>query len=333
MSITTTTNYSFKKNSLGHPLRDTFTAANLDMIDAAIHAGVSPLTATYIIVGNSENVATGVEMTGDMTINNAGVTAIGADTVANTMLENMTRGTIKVGGVADAPTDLDAKTDAQILVGDDTDINSVAVSGDVTIDNAGATTIGADKVLNTMLANIARGSIKVGGASDAPTDLDAKGDADILVGDGTDISSVAMSGDVTIDNAGATTIGAGKVDIDETAAALLKGIATLDMSFETGEETETKIYFPFAVEIDKIRSIVMKAIEATNDGTITGANSVGASDNGVVTVAGDSALNVEDSASPTTNVAVAANSYYKLTTAKTNKGGRVLVTLEYTRTA
>lgn len=266
MTIVLTTNYGFKKNDLGHPERDTFTGANLDLIDAAILAGVSPVLSARIIVGNGSNV-----------------------------------------GVA------------------------VAMSGDIGIDNAGVTAIGADKVLNTMLANIARGSVKVGGASNAPTDLDAKTDAQILIGDGADVNSVEVTGDVTIDNAGITAIGAGKVGIAEMAAALLKGIVTLEMSFETDRETATKVYFPFAVEITKIRSIVMKALAATSAGTITCANSVGNSTNGVVTVAAESPLNTEDNASPTTNVAVAADSYYKLTSAKANKGGIVLVTLEYKR--
>jgi hypothetical protein len=79
------------------------------------------------------------------------VTTIGNDKVDNDKLANMTRGTVKVGGAADAPTDLDAKTDGNILIGDGTDVNSVAVSGDVTITNAGVTTIGAEKVLESML--------------------------------------------------------------------------------------------------------------------------------------------------------------------------------------
>ena len=110
-----------------------------------------------------------------------------------------------------------------------------------------------------------------------------------------------------------------------------KGIVTVPLSFETDEQTATKIYFPFAVTINKIRSIVMKAVAGTDDGTITGANSTGDSVNGVVTVAASSALNTEDSASPTTNNEVAADSYYKLTSAKSTAGGKVLVTLEYTR--
>lgn len=112
-----------------------------------------------------------------------------------------------------------------------------------------------------------------------------------------------------------------------------KGIITVHLSFETDEQTATRIYFPFKVTINKIRSIVMLAVAATNDGTITGANSTGASNNGVVTVAAESILDVEDVASPTTNNVVLADGYYQLTSAKVAAGGKVLVTLEYTRTA
>lgn len=73
------------------------------------------------------------------------------DGVTNDKLANMTQGTVKVGGAADAPTDLDASTDGYILIGDGTDVKSVAVSGDITITNAGVTTIGAEKVVESML--------------------------------------------------------------------------------------------------------------------------------------------------------------------------------------
>ena len=86
------------------------------------------------------------------------------------------------------------------------------VSGDATIAAGGALTIANDSVDNNMLANITRGSIKVGGASDAPTDLDAKTDGQILVGDGTDVNSVAVSGDVTLANDGAVTIASNAVE-------------------------------------------------------------------------------------------------------------------------
>ena len=173
--------------------------------------------------------------------------------------------------------------------------------------------------------------------------------AKIIVGDnGGVVGHVDMSGDITIDNLGETSIGADKVtkteiDVDiagsgisqavggelDRDAIVLKGIVTVPLSFETNELTSTKIYFPFAATITKICSIVMLAIEATSDGTITGNN--GSDSSGVVTVEKGAALNVEDSADPVDNNTVAAGEYYMLTTAKADAGGKVLVTLEYTQ--
>jgi hypothetical protein len=78
------------------------------------------------------------------------------------------------------------------------------------------------------MADLAQGSIIVGGASNAPTALDCKGSAKILVGDGTDLKSVAVSGDVTMSAAGAFTIGAKKVTsamLADTADVNAKAIA------------------------------------------------------------------------------------------------------------
>lgn len=87
-----------------------------------------------------------------------------------------------------------------------------AVSGDATIAAGGALTIANDAVTNDKLANITRGYIKVGGAANAPTDLDAKTSGYILVGDGTDIASVAVSGDIALASNGAVTIQANAVE-------------------------------------------------------------------------------------------------------------------------
>jgi len=171
----------------------------------------------YILVGDGTDVAS-VAVSGDVTLAANGAVTIAADAVTNTKLANIARGSVKVGGAENAPTDLNAKTDGYILVGDGTDIASVAVSGDVTLANTGEVTIANDAVSNAKLANIARGSIKVGGADDAPTDLVAKSDGYILVGDGTDVKSVAVSGDIALTNAGATAIGAGKVTTAMLAA-------------------------------------------------------------------------------------------------------------------
>jgi len=78
--------------------------------------------------------------------------ALADDAVTNDKLNSMTRGTVKVGGTSNTPTDLDAKTSGNVLVGDGTDVNSVAISGDITLSSAGVTAIGAGKVTNAMLA-------------------------------------------------------------------------------------------------------------------------------------------------------------------------------------
>ena len=143
-----------------------------------------------------------------------------------------------------------------------------------------------------------------------------------------------MTGTVTatgLDNAdGVLTVAA---KIAHLEAALLKGCTTVPMSFESGEQTTTKIYFPMKVTINKIRGIVMTEIAGDNNGTITCGNLTGASDNGVITAEASDALNTEYSVSPTTNNVVLADGYYYLTSAKSAAGGKVLVSLEWTITA
>ena len=132
------------------------------------------------------------------------------------------------------------------------------------------------------------------------------------------------------DTSGVLTVAA---KIAHLEAALLKGVTTVPMSFETDEQTTTKIYFPMKVTVNKIRGIVMKAIAGTDNGTVTCGNLDGDSENGVITAAASAALNTEYDVSPTTNNVVPANGYYYLTSAKSTAGGKVLVSLEWTVTA
>ena len=120
------------------------------------------------IVLNTAKV-TNATHTGDVT----GATAltIANDAVSNAKLANMTQGTIKVGGGSNAPTDLDAKTSGQILVGDGTDVNSVAVSGDVTLDSTGAVTIADNSVNGNKLTD----NITIAGNLTVTSDLIVNG--------------------------------------------------------------------------------------------------------------------------------------------------------------
>lgn len=110
-----------------------------------------------------------------------------------------------------------------------------------------------------------------------------------------------------------------------------KGSVVLAASFDTGEQGVFRTYFPFPVRLTKIRTRVIKALAATDAGTVTGANSTGASAGGVTTHALSAAFGDEQTATPTTNNTVAADSYYQVTTAKTTVGGKIQVSLEYVR--
>ena len=101
--------------------------------------------------------------------------------------------------------------------------------------------IGDDQVTNAKLANITRGSIKVGGTSDAPTDLDAKTSGYILVGDGTDVNSVAVSGDVTLSSGGAVTIASGAVENGMIAADAVDGTKIADDAIDSEHITDGSV--------------------------------------------------------------------------------------------
>ena len=73
------------------------------------------------------------------------------------------------------------------------------------------TVFGGAADVNVSNLDLAQGSIIVGDSSADGSAVDASTDKQILVGDGTTLASVAMSGDTTISNTGVVAIGAAKV--------------------------------------------------------------------------------------------------------------------------
>ncbi|HRU04322.1 MAG TPA: DUF2190 family protein [Candidatus Brocadiia bacterium] len=140
-----------------------------------------------------------------------------------------------------ANADLTANTgDGEFLIGDGSTVNAVVISGDAAVNNAGALTIANEAVTLAKMADLARGSIIAGQTGDRPAALDAKGDGKILVGDGTDINSVSVSGDASLSNTGALTIAAlavetgmianGAVDGSKLASSSITGAHPADVA-------------------------------------------------------------------------------------------------------
>lgn len=171
------------------------------------------LNSANLFVGNASNLAVGVAMTGDISISNAGVTAIEADKIVNadvnsaaaiaasklsgvttpTSTDTFTNKTFDANGTGNAISNIEnadiaagaaialsklaALTSANIIVGSAGNVaTEVAVTGDVTISNAGVTAIGASKITETMMADDAIGlpEIKAGTAGNLIT-YDASG--------------------------------------------------------------------------------------------------------------------------------------------------------------
>ena len=110
------------------------TAGRIDtaqQVGDSIGVAMAVSDTDIVIIRSHPNYPSGAIDTGD----------IADDAITLAKMDDLAQGSIIVGGAADAPTALDAKTSGQILVGDGTDLKSVAVSGDATLANTGALTL------------------------------------------------------------------------------------------------------------------------------------------------------------------------------------------------
>jgi hypothetical protein len=120
------------------------TAGRLDtaqQVGDSVGVAMAVSDTDIVIIRSHPNYPSGAIDTGD----------IADDAITLEKMDDLARGSIIVGGTNDAPTALDAKTSGQILVGDGTDLKSVAMGGDATLAANGALTIAADAVDDTMI--------------------------------------------------------------------------------------------------------------------------------------------------------------------------------------
>jgi hypothetical protein len=121
-------------------------AADIDVIDNTEASDIlreQDLSDGQIFVGDATNIAQAVTMSGDVTLSNTGVAAIGSEVIVNADIST---------SAAIALSKLASGTDGQIIVCNGSGVPTyVTSSGDVTVDNAGAFTIGADKVKDSMI--------------------------------------------------------------------------------------------------------------------------------------------------------------------------------------
>jgi hypothetical protein len=154
---------------------------------AAASGSLPSLTSAKVWVGNGSNVATAVDLTGDVTITNAGVTAIGASKVTSSMINN---GTIVDADInasaAIARSKIASGTNYALLVN-----SSAGAMSELTCATSGyvVTWNGTQYTCAAPTANLSLASAK------------------ILVGNSSGVAMpVSMSSDATISNTGAVTV-------------------------------------------------------------------------------------------------------------------------------
>jgi hypothetical protein len=99
-----------------------------------------------------------------------------------------------------------------------------------TVDASDATLTIPDGGLEAADVALAQGSVLVGDSNGEASALSAKGDTKILVGNGTTITSVAISGDATMANTGALTIAGGAVTSAKMALPNIQSV-TFSLSY------------------------------------------------------------------------------------------------------
>jgi len=101
-----------------------------------------------------------------------------------------------------------------------TDANNKIDTLDITTPKIGGVAITSTATELNTLDGLTRGNIIVGGVANATSKLNAKTSGQILVGDGTDLISVPVSGDATLANDGTLTLAVPKLSVISKVCAI-----------------------------------------------------------------------------------------------------------------
>jgi hypothetical protein len=139
-----------------------------------------------------------------MSLSAAGAITAGALEAHDLEVASQARGDLLRRG-ASAWERVAAKTAGRVLCGDGTDVISAPITGDVGVAHSGGNLVST--VTDLTITNEARGDLLRRGAA-AWERVCCKTAGQVLVGDGTDIVSCAVSGDAALSSAGALTLAA-----------------------------------------------------------------------------------------------------------------------------
>ncbi len=219
--------------------------------------GINDLTDANIYVGNA-GVATEVTISGDASLSNTGVLTLGTGVVNSDKVQNetLTAADIQDGSLTAA--DLGTLSSIDINGGtiDNVVFNNATFGSNIVFDEATADLtlavqnqsvnntltipdLGGDQILATLndinsSQALTSGSIYVGVAG-VEAEVVASGDGNMLIGDGTTVNSVGITGDLTLDNTGDAQLVANAVGTNEIADGTILSEDILDGTITTDD--------------------------------------------------------------------------------------------------
>lgn len=183
------------------------TIVNAD-INASAAIALSKLatgTQGTVVLHNSSGVPTATALSGDVTVTNAGVTAISSGVVVNADIN---------AAAAIALSKLASGTSAQVVLANSSGVPTyTTLSGDVTVSDSGVTAIGSGKVTSAMIADgaIVNADINASAAI-ALSKLASGTSAQVVLANSSGVPTyTTISGDIAISNTGVATIQANSV--------------------------------------------------------------------------------------------------------------------------
>lgn len=232
----------------------------------------------------------------------------------------------------------------RVHVCEDSETGTKDINGaDIVTGTISADALGSGSVTPIKMLNGSQGQIFTAGTNGAWQTLQAKTSGYTLIGDGTDILSKPISGDVTLASSGAVTIAAnaittGKILAANVTLAKLEAILLVDNivvqhSFEANEVGAFKIKMNYACSITDVHVSVSKVCAGADVGLLTLQNNAGTTMTVTtpISVPASSVVGYTISSGVTANNTFTAGQELTLTTSKTTAGGRITITLSSTR--
>ncbi|MGV1012653.1 MAG: beta strand repeat-containing protein, partial [Flavobacterium sp.] len=210
-------------------------AATKNYVDTTTSA-ITTLADGKIYLGNASNVATEVAPTGDVTITNAGVTAIGTSKVVTTMIADDAVETIKIkdANVTTAKIANTSVTNAKL------DKANIPLSGFGAA--AADVDFGSNKLTNVTDPTTAQDAATKNYVDTTTSAITTLADGKIYLGNASNVATeVAPTGDVTITNAGVTAIGTSKVVTTMIADDAVETIKIKDANVTTAKIANTSV--------------------------------------------------------------------------------------------